>query len=165
MSCSNKCVPAFAVAINSKFNEATARDQLCAAVDYVAYVKLLVDTDMGQGLDSPSVATQIAVVKLINDLNAINKLFKGPAGPGGAETALQWGLSMTVSCRLVTILIRDCYASSNDANFTLANLAQATPVNYSTAEDKSFSEFLCCLGDSLKTFACFLSSYTSASGC
>lgn len=163
---SNTCVSAFAAALNSKFTESVARDQLCHAVDYVAYVKLLIEGDIAAGFDTPQPATQNAIAKLINDLNSILSLFKGNGTTNASSAlAIQWGLNMRVSCRLVTILIRDCYASSGDANYSLANLVQASPVNYSSATDRSFNEFLCCLGITLQSFASFLSSYTSASGC
>jgi len=170
MPCNSDCVPAFCVALSSNFRERTTRDALCKIADYVAYVRLLVEEDIANGLQTPSAKTQAAAQKLIADLDDLLGLYKGVAGAaghngnsGGAANAAQnWGLKITANCRLVTILIKNCYASANDGtNYQLAYLANGG-ANYVREDDRTWLEFLCCLCEHFQTITNFLSAYVNA---
>lgn len=168
MSCCNKCVPRLCVALDSSFKEKSLLTRLCKINDYAGYVRLLIEEDISSGLDQPSSKTVQAVKNLIRDLDDALGLFKGPVGASSGQTttssnrAQNWGLNLISNCRLITILVRQCYSSNDQSNFTLANLVQTPVVNYSFASERTFIEFLCCLCENLRTFTDFLGNYVSA---
>ena len=178
MCCTNgsSCVPAIALALQGSQQQAVLAAKICGLIDLIALIRDQIGLDQGANLTLPSATTQSLAVELMKQIDALGEIYNADRSnvSSTSKNAQYFGITMEINCRLLNVLIKQCYSTNGVANFTLGNFVNSsvsatyaiTPqVNYAFNYQITPTEFLCCIAEQFARLQSFLERFVNAKKC